>query len=138
MTITPRIDAISLVAADLRRTLAFYRVLGCDLPDPDDTGTELEDHIECELGGVRLMIDTEQVMLSFSEDTWSGPGAGRLTLAARCDSPAEVDRLHEVLVPLGAGSHLAPFDAPWAMRYATVRDPDGVRVDLYAALATHS
>jgi len=73
-------------------------------------------------------------MLSFAKDTWSGPTSGRLTLAARCESPADVDRLHHELSSLGAGSSVAPFDAVWGMRYATVLDPDGVRVDLYALL----
>jgi len=135
MTSSPRIDAVGLVAADLGRTVSFYRTLGCDLPDPTDADTGMEAHLECDLGGVRLMIDSEEVMRSFSQDTWSGPGAGRLTLAALCGSPAEVDRLHGELAVLGAGSHVAPFDAPWGQRYATVRDPDGVRVDLYAPLA---
>jgi catechol 2,3-dioxygenase-like lactoylglutathione lyase family enzyme len=31
---TPHIDAIGLVASDLDRTVAFYRALGCELPDP--------------------------------------------------------------------------------------------------------
>jgi hypothetical protein len=78
MSDTPRVDAIGLVASDLARTVTFYRAAGCALPDPDADG--LDDHLECDLGGVRLMIDTEAVMKSFSEDTWSGAGAGRLTL----------------------------------------------------------
>jgi uncharacterized glyoxalase superfamily protein PhnB len=28
----------------------------------------------------------------------------------------------------------APYDAPWGQRYATVADPDGYRVDLFALL----
>jgi uncharacterized glyoxalase superfamily protein PhnB len=28
-----------------------------------------------------------------------------------------------------------PFDAPWGMRYATVADPSGNGVDLYANLS---
>jgi uncharacterized glyoxalase superfamily protein PhnB len=35
---------------------------------------------------------------------------------------------------LGSGSYLEPFDAVWGQRYATVLDPDGVHVDLYASL----
>ncbi len=134
MTDTGRIDAIGLIAADLTRTVAFYRALGCDLPEPTDADIGEDGHLECDLGGVRLMIDSEEVMRSFSEDTWSGANAGRLTLAARCASPDAVDRLHDMLVNLGSGSQVAPFDAPWGQRYATTRDPDGVRVDLYAPL----
>ena len=112
----PMIDAIGLVASDLARTVTFYRAAGCVLPDPD--ANTLDEHLECDLGGLRLMIDSEDVMKSFSEDTCS---------------PTDVDRLHGELSALGAGSHLPPFDAPWGQRYATVRDPDGVRVDLYAS-----
>ena len=126
---TPRIDAIGLVSSDLERTVAFYRVLGCDLPDPAGG----DGHLVTELGGVRLMIDAEEIMRSF-DPGWSGSGSGRATLAARCASPAEVDRLHEELSRMGSGSHLAPFDAFWGQRYATVLDPDGIRVDLYAEL----
>jgi catechol 2,3-dioxygenase-like lactoylglutathione lyase family enzyme len=134
MTITPRIDAIGLVASDLARTLTFYRAAGCDLPDPAETELGVDDHLECDLGGVRLMFDTEEVVRSFADDTWSGGGTGRLTLAAACDSPADVDRFHDELAPLGRGSQLAPFDASWGMRYASVFDPDGVIVHLYADL----
>lgn len=124
--VAPRIDAVGVVAADLGRTITFYRALGCDLGEPDS-----DSHVVVDLGGFRLMFDTVETMRSFDPD-WEGTGSGRVTLAARCSSPAEVDRLHGELSELGAGSHLAPFDAFWGQRYATVLDPDGVRVDLYA------
>ena len=34
----------------------------------------------------------------------------------------------------GHRSHLAPFDAFWGQRYATLLDPDGNPVDLFAPL----
>lgn len=123
------LDAVGLVCSDLPRSVAFYRALGCDVPEPDGTG-----HLEVDLGGVRLMLDTEAVVASFAPDTWTGSTGGRLGLAARCESPEDVDALHDLLVPLGQGSHLAPFDAFWGQRYASVLDPDGSSVDLYAAL----
>ena len=33
-------------------------------------------------------------------------------------------------------SHLEPMDAFWGQRYATVLDPDGNSVDLFAELST--
>lgn len=130
---TPRIDAVGLVTGDLSRSRAFYRLLGTHAPElaPDDDSG----HVECDLGPVRLMLDTEETMVAFAPDTWSGGGPGRLVLAARCSDAAEVDRLHAQLAALGRGSHVAPYDAPWGQRYATVLDPDGVHVDLYAPLA---
>ena len=131
---TARIDAIGLVAADLARSVAFYRALGCDVPEPSP---EAGGHLDIELGGFRLMLDSEDVIRSFDPD-WTGSGSGRVSLAVRCASPDEVDRMHAELSGLGAGSHLEPFDAFWGQRYATVLDPDGVRVDLYAPLVPES
>ena len=131
---TGRIDAIGLVAADLARSVAFYRALGCDVPEPSP---ETGGHLDIELGGFRLMLDSEDVIRSFDPD-WTGSGSGRVSLAVRCASPDEVDRMHADLSGLGAGSHLEPFDAFWGQRYATVLDPDGVRVDLYAPLVPES
>jgi catechol 2,3-dioxygenase-like lactoylglutathione lyase family enzyme len=51
------------------------------------------------------------------------------------DSPAEVDAMFERLTQAGHPGSLNPYDAPWGQRYATVLDPDGNIVDLFAALA---
>ena len=76
--------------------------------------------------------DTVEVVRSFSD--WEPPSGGhRIGLAFRCESPAAVDRIHAELVAAGHDSHVEPFDAPWGQRYATVLDPDGNPVDLYAA-----
>lgn len=128
--ISPKLNAVGIVSSDLARTIGFYRRLGCPIVDPSPG----EGHVESTIGGIRLMFDTEEEIRSFQPD-WSGTGSGRVALAAECGSPADVDRLHDELSGLGSGSHLAPFDAPWGQRYATVLDPDGVLVDLYAALA---
>ena len=127
-----RFDALGLVVEDMAATLAFYRLLGLDIPlDADGEG-----HVEAELpGGTRLMWDTVDVVRSFS--TWEMPQGGhRMSLAFLCDSPAEVDSIHESLVAAGYRSHVDPFDAFWGQRYATVLDPDGNPVDLFAPQAS--
>jgi catechol 2,3-dioxygenase-like lactoylglutathione lyase family enzyme len=123
-----RFDAFGLVVADMAATVAFYRKLGVELPD------EFDGHIEGTLpGGIRMMFDTIDVVQSFSE--WSPPSGGhRIGLAFLCDSPSEVDETHARLIADGAPSHVDPFDAPWGQRYATVVDPDGNPVDLFAWL----
>ena len=50
------------------------------------------------------------------------------------DSPAEVDALFEKVTAAGHDGTLKPYDAPWGQRYATVADPDGNWVDLFAPL----
>lgn len=49
-------------------------------------------------------------------------------------NPAEVDEAHARVVADGFDSETEPFDAFWGQPYASLRDPDGVHVDLYAAL----
>lgn len=126
----PSLDAFGLVVGDMSASLAFYRVVGLDIPD----GAESEGHVEVALaGGVRLMFDSVEVVQSFSE--WTPPSGGhRVALALRCDSPSEVDVTHAAAVAAGYRSHVDPFDAVWGQRYATLLDPDDNPVDLYAAL----
>jgi catechol 2,3-dioxygenase-like lactoylglutathione lyase family enzyme len=127
----PTTTVIEIVTADLAKALAFYRALGLDVPD----GAEDEPHVEVALpGGNRLAFDTEATLASFTAD-WEPPvGAGRLALAFGFDTPADVDAAHAALTSAGAPSEREPFDAFWGQRYATVRDPDGTHVDLFAAL----
>ena len=128
---SPRFDAIGIVAADMAASLDFYRHLGLPVPD----GAESEPHVEVQLpGGLRLMLDTQDTVRSF-DPTWSPPSGGHgIGLAFACDDPADVDATHDAIVGAGYRSHLAPWDAFWGQRYATVLDPDGNSVDLFAAL----
>jgi uncharacterized glyoxalase superfamily protein PhnB len=57
----------------------------------------------------------------------------RDTLAVEFDMPADVDEAFAKMVGAGHASIREPFDAFWGQRYATVADPDGNHVDLYAA-----
>jgi uncharacterized glyoxalase superfamily protein PhnB len=113
----------------MEATLAFYRLLGLDLPETTDEG-----HVEATTeGGLRLMWDTVDVVRSFS--TWEpATGGHRMALAFLCDTPHEVDELFKTVTAAGYQAHLEPFDAFWGQRYATVLDPDGNPVDLFAPL----
>jgi uncharacterized glyoxalase superfamily protein PhnB len=128
---TARLDAIGLVVADMGRALAFYRRLGLEIP----AGAEAEDHAEATLpGGLRVMWDTEESIRSF-DPGWTAPtGSPRMGLAFVCDSAAGVDRLYAELTEAGCAGQREPWDAFWGQRYATVGDPDGNAVDLFAWL----
>ncbi len=125
-----RFDAIGMVVADMGATVAFYRRLGLEIAG----GSEDEGHVEATLpGGMRLMWDTVEVVKSFSD--WEpATGGHRVSLAVLCDDPAAVDAKYAELVDGGYRSHVVPFDAFWGQRYATVLDPDGNPIDLFAAL----
>ena len=120
---TPRFDAIGLAVADMAASLAFYRMLGLDIPAEADT----QPHAEAALpGGLRLMWD--------AAETPPPGGPGRMVPAFLCDSPAEVDALYAKLTEAGVRGAKEPWDAFWGQRYATVLDPDGNNVDLFAPL----
>ena len=124
----PALNAIGIVASDTARSIAFYRLLGVDFPEGG------EDHIEATLpNGVRLMLDAEEVIRSFRPD-WTRETGNQLALAFECASPAEVDELYEAVEAAGFDAEKEPWDAFWGQRYAQLRDPDGVPVDLFAAL----
>jgi uncharacterized glyoxalase superfamily protein PhnB len=123
------LNAIGIVASDLARSIAFYRLLGVDFP-------EEEGHIEARLpSGVRLMLDSEEVVRSFRPD-WTRETGNQLGLAFECDSPADVDELYSLVTGAGFDGEKEPFDAFWGQRYAQLRDPDGVPVDLYSPLSS--
>jgi uncharacterized glyoxalase superfamily protein PhnB len=123
----PQLNALGIVASDLERSRTFYRLLGVEIAE----GSE---HVEATLpNGFRLMLDTEDVIRSFRPD-WTRETGNQLALAFDCGSPAEVDETYARIVEAGFESEKEPWDAFWGHRYAQVRDPDGVGVDLFAAL----
>jgi catechol 2,3-dioxygenase-like lactoylglutathione lyase family enzyme len=127
----PNLNAIGIVVSDMANSIRFYRLLGLDVPETPDEG-----HVDTFLpNGVRFMLDTEEVVRSFNED-WSRQTGNQIGIALECDSPAEVDEVYARLTGAGFEGEKEPWDAFWGQRYALLRDPDGVEVNLYAALKT--
>jgi catechol 2,3-dioxygenase-like lactoylglutathione lyase family enzyme len=125
----PQLNAIGIIASDMGRSIVFYRLLGLDVPE-----TPGEGHVETSLpNGVRLMLDSEETIRSFLPE-WKRETGNQLGLAFECASPTEVDDMYGRFVDAGFHGEKEPWDAFWGQRYAQLRDPDGVGVDLYAAL----
>ena len=126
-------SAIGLVSSDLPRTLAFYRAIGLDIPADADAAP----HVEVTLpGGIRILFDPVSTITSFDPDWVAPAGSPRSSLAFECADPAEVDSTYAAMTAAGFDGHIKPWDAFWGQRYATLRDPDGNGVDLFAALHT--
>lgn len=127
----PRLDMIGLIVSDIDASVAFYRQLGVEFPDPPDP--EGHDHVEATLpGGIRFALDTVGGVQSF-DPSWTEPSGGhRIGIAFLCDTPAGVDETYKKLVDQGVRSYKEPWDAFWGQRYAQVKDPDGNVVDLFA------
>ena len=123
----PQLNAIGIVCADMRRSVAFYGLLGIELPEGNG-------HVEATLpNGLRLMLDSEDVIRSFRPD-WTRAAGNQLALAFECETPAHVDEVYARVLAAGFDGELEPWDAFWGQRYAQLSDPDGIPVDLYASL----
>jgi catechol 2,3-dioxygenase-like lactoylglutathione lyase family enzyme len=124
-----QLNAIGIVASDMAESIRFYRLLGLDVPETPEEG-----HVDTFLpNGVRFMLDSEEVILSFRPE-WSRETGNQVALAFECANPGEVDEVFARVTGGGFPGEKEPWDAFWGQRYAQLRDPDGVPVDLYAAL----
>jgi len=120
---------VGIIVDEMARSLAFYRLLGLDIPE----GQEDEPFVEVITpNGYRLSWNSAAMVREIDPD-WAPPTKGnRLGLAFKCDSPADVDAVYHRLIGAGYRGHKEPWDAFWGQRYATVLDPDGIGVDLFA------
>ena len=127
----PELNALGIAVSDMAASIRFYRLLGLDVPETPDEG-----HVDAFLpNGVRFMLDSEEIIRSFLPD-WSRQDGNQISLALECASPSEVDEIYARVTSAGFEGEKEPWDAVWGQRYALLGDPDGVRVNLYAALAT--
>ncbi|MDP9438365.1 MAG: VOC family protein [Actinomycetota bacterium] len=123
-----RLDLVGIVTRDMRASLAFYRLLGLEVPER----AEDEPHAEVTTpGGLRVAWDTTEPIRQIYSD-YTAPAGGHTTaLAVLLPTPAAVDEKYAELAALGHGRK-EPWDAPWGQRYAVVANPDGNPVDLFA------
>jgi uncharacterized glyoxalase superfamily protein PhnB len=128
MAVVPH--TIDIVVADMAATLRFYRTLGLAAPADQDDEPQVQ---VATPGGATLGFLTEAMMRQ-ANPHWIQPVGQRVTLACRCDSVAELDATYARMVEAGYEGRQAPWDAFWGQRYAMLGDPDGNRVDLFAAL----
>lgn len=131
---TLRLGFIGIVTNDMAASLAFYRALGV----PIEPGQDDAPHVDALLdGGVALAWDTVETIRGFDPTFVPASGGHRIALAFDQGSPAAVDAIFASLVDAGYAGHVEPWDAVWGQRYATLLDPDGNSVDLYAALVAN-
>jgi uncharacterized glyoxalase superfamily protein PhnB len=123
------LNAVGIVTSEMARSLAFYRHLGLDVPDTPEEG-----HVNIDIAdGTRLMIDSEAEIQKFRPD-WDRKTGNQLALAFQCESASQVDEVYAPMTIAGFQGDKEPWDTFWGQRYAQLRDPDGVPVDLYATI----
>jgi uncharacterized glyoxalase superfamily protein PhnB len=125
-----KLAALGIATKDMRQAARFYRELGVDVADPEPDA----DHHEATLpNGLRVMWDTIELMQKLHPD-WEQPRGHPISLAFECDSPDDVNATYARVTQAGFQGKVEPYDAFWGQRYATLLDPDGNAVDLFASL----
>lgn len=125
-----KLNAVAVATSDMKRTIAFYSLLGFDFSQVKAD----EEHVEplTPDGSARLMIDS---MAMISGIIGHSPVPGNHSVfAIQFDSPGEIDAVCRKVSEAGFTVVKEPWDAFWGQRYAIVQDPDGYLIDLYASL----
>lgn len=123
-----KLDAIGIVSKDLKKSVKFYELLGFKFSALSD------DHLEATTeSGLRIMLDTEELAKKLNPN-WIKPVGQKMGLAFLCDSPQKVDDTFQMMTQAGFQAAKEPWDAFWGQRYASIIDPDGNSVDLFAPL----
>jgi len=122
----PVLDQLNLVVSDMDATVAFYRVLGLEIPDTLPVWAP--DHRNAETGsGIDLDFDSAGFAAKWDRG-W--PGGSGSVLGFRVSSREAVDSTFAALMEAGYPASQAPYDAFWGARYAVVIDPDGRHVGI--------
>ncbi len=122
------LDAIGIACRDIESTIKFYQILGIQFKEFG------EGHFEgTTSSGLRVMLDSFELLRKINPD-WQEPKTPGVTLCFLQESPLKVDETHMKLIAAGYSSEKDPWDAFWGQRYASVRDPNGNQVDIFASL----
>ena len=133
----PRIEQLNVVLADVGAAVAFLEALGVVLPTAAAgweahhrfMGPTMTEGARNGSQGATLGLDFDS---SAFANVWGGIPTAFVgaVVNVRVDGRAEVDRLHELAMTLGARSLAAPYDAFWGSRLAVVDAPGPMIVGL--------
>ncbi len=119
------LSRVDLLVNDMRRSLAFYRLLGFSFGESDDQ----QDYVEVKTpSGFRISWCKRSIIEALTP--CGAPCGHRIELAFRCPGREGVDAAYQRILAAGHKSARVPFDSPWGQRYAFVEDPDGNLVGL--------
>jgi catechol 2,3-dioxygenase-like lactoylglutathione lyase family enzyme len=123
---------INVLVRDMDATIAFYRLLGLDVPDafewPPGSGAR---HTEVPMpGGHYLAFDNYEMARIWNSHFDAERGEGNVVIGLLVDSRDDVDRIYRGAHEAGHRGGQPPHDAFWGSRYAILIDPDGNEVGL--------
>jgi catechol 2,3-dioxygenase-like lactoylglutathione lyase family enzyme len=129
----PVLDQINLVTANFEESLAFYRLLGVDMPETGVFRKNGDGHHVNAVTETGAFFDLDSTIFAPVWNVgWKGRGDlnGHVLMTFRFDTRAGVDARYDDLIRAGYRSLNPPTDAFWGVRFAAVEDPSGLAVGL--------
>jgi uncharacterized glyoxalase superfamily protein PhnB len=133
----PLLNQLDLVVRDMDATVAFYRLLGVDIPDTAVWRTASgAHHTDLTLpNGFHLHFDSIALTKNFDRGWREPTGNGtRNVIGFGLPSRDSVDERYAALVAAGYTGAQPPYDTFWGARYAVIEDPDGNHVGLMSPI----
>ena len=127
------LDQLNLICNDMEATIAFYRLLGLDIPDNSVWRTESgPHHVEVKMpNGFELAFDSNALAAAYNSGSMQHTNSGtRNVISFRVQSSNKVDSICEKLKDLGHPVSQEPYNTFWGSRYAIIEDPDGNLIGL--------
>lgn len=123
------IAKINIVARHFEESLAFYRLLGLDFPDPSTEPADVH-HAVAQNGDTDFAIDNDALARIYNAGWRAGSPTQSVLITAQCGARADVDATYEKMTAAGYTAIQPPFDAFWGSRFAIIADPEGNAVGL--------
>lgn len=115
---------VNIVAEHYEETLAFYRLLGLNIPEVL-AKHENTKHAPALNADTSFAIDNGDLANIYNAGWRKGKSRKSVLLTAQVSSRNDVDQTFNSLIAAGHGAVQIPYDAFWGARYAIVSDPEG-------------
>lgn len=122
--------AIGIVANDVAKSLKFYALLGVNFKQFQQT----EHFDSLQESGINIMLDSAHSIKQLYPDWKKSVGSTPIVLCFEQSSAKAVDEAVAQVKAQGFQIMKEPWDAFWGQRYASVLDPDGNQIDIFAKL----
>ena len=129
----PILDQLNLVVHDMEKSIAFYRLIGLDLPDSAIWRTQTgAHHVVMRMpDGFELALDSHALAEVYNAGWHPTSATGsRTVMSFRLQDATAVDDTYQRMTDAGHDGAQPPYYTFWGSRYAIVVDPDGNHVGL--------
>ena len=124
------IAKVNIVATKFNETLAFYRLLGVNIPEVKGDPSETRHAPAVDHGASSFALDNPALATIYNAEWRQAAPKNSVLLTAQLPTRDAVDATYAALTRAGHAGVQGPYDAFWGARYAVVRDPEGNSVGL--------